>query len=107
VRGLPNEKNVVFFLAISLTFTMGLKQDEEQPCKKWCQPYLEYTHKNSFYKGTIPERYRIIRHMKYVKKRSDEEIIDMANVTKQDIVDVMRIVDRETGKFPWELQGQQ
>jgi hypothetical protein len=38
--------------------------------------------------------------MKYVKKRSDDEIIDMANVTKQDIAEVMRIVDRKTGKFP-------
>ncbi|WP_217269658.1 hypothetical protein [Neobacillus endophyticus] len=45
--------------------------------------------------------------MKYVKKRSDEEIIDIANVTKQEINEVMRIVDKKTGKFPWELQGQQ
>ncbi|MFJ7730180.1 hypothetical protein ACIQXV_29390 [Neobacillus sp. NPDC097160] len=96
-----------FFLVISLTFTVGLKKDEEQTCRKWCQPFLEYTHKKALNKGTIQERYRIIRHMKYVKKRSDEEIIDMANVTKQDIAEVMRIVDRKTGKFPWELQGQQ
>jgi hypothetical protein len=44
---------------------------------------------------------------KYVKKRSDEEIIDIANVTKQDIAEVMRIVDRKTSKIPWELLGQQ
>jgi hypothetical protein len=92
-----------FFLVISITFTMGLKKDEEQNCRKWCQPFLEYTQKKARYKGTMQERFRIIRHMKYVKKRSDEEIIDMANVTKQDIAEVMRIVDRKTGKFPWEL----
>jgi hypothetical protein len=28
------------------------------------------------------------------------KIINMANVTKQDIAEVMRIVDRKTGKFP-------
>lgn len=96
-----------FFQVISLTFTMGLKKDEEQTCRKWCQPFLENTYKKALYKGTIQERYRIIRHMKYVKKRSDEAIIEMANVTKQDIAEVMRIVDKKTGKFPWELQGQQ
>lgn len=98
---------LVFLLVISLTFTMGLKKEEEQTCKNWCLPFLKYTYKKALYKGTIQERYRIIRHMKYVKKRSDEEIITMANVTKQDIAEVMRIVDRKTGKFPWELQEQQ